>query len=306
MSWTPDSLPSLEGKTFVVTGGNGGLGFEATRILTGKGARVVITARDEAKARAALDAVRAAVPKADVDFVLLDLTDPKSIAAAASAIIEKCPRLDACINNGGVMQTPEVRTPEGFELQFATNHLGHFRLNHLLLAHLERSKGRVVAVSSIAHRTGKIDLDDLNANKRYDATVAYSQSKLANLMYGFELQRRLAARGSAAVSIACHPGYAATNLQSAGVGMTGGSSFFRVLYKVTNAVLAQSAEKGAWPLVLAAADPTAEPGAYYGPTGLGGMRGDVGKASFSERAGDAGVAKALWEKTEALVGGFFS
>jgi NAD(P)-dependent dehydrogenase (short-subunit alcohol dehydrogenase family) len=305
VSWTPDTLPSLSGKTFVVTGGNSGLGFQAAQILTGKGARVVITTRSEAKAQDAVAAIRTAVPKADIDFVLLDLTEPKSIDAAATAILEKCPRLDACINNAGVMQTPEIRTSEGFELQFATNHLGHFRLNRLLMARLEESAGRVVPVSSVAHRSGTIALDDLNAEQDYDPTRAYSQSKLANIMYGFELQRRLADRGSAVVSIPCHPGYAATNLQSTGVGMEGGSAFFRTLYKVLNAVVAQSAEKGAWPLVLAAADPEAEAGAYYGPTGMGGARGKVGKSVVAARARDEAVARALWEKTEKLVGPFF-
>lgn len=305
MSWTPDNLPSLSGKTYVVTGGNSGLGFEAAKILATKGARVVVTTRSEAKALDAVGALRAAVPKADVDFVLLDLTDPESIEKAADAILEKCPRLDACINNAGVMQTPELRTSEGFELQLATNHLGHFRLNRRLLARLEENAGRVVPVSSVAHRSGVIDLEDLNAKKDYDSMRAYSQSKLANLMYGFELQRLLTERASPVVSISCHPGYAATNLQSSGVGMEGGSAIFRTVYKVLNAVVAQSAEKGAWPLVLAAADPKAEAGAYYGPTGLGGARGKVGKSFVDPRAQDQDLAAALWKKTEELVGPFF-
>ncbi|MFT6397260.1 MAG: NAD(P)-dependent dehydrogenase (short-subunit alcohol dehydrogenase family) [Bradymonadia bacterium] len=306
MNWNPDTLPSLSGKTFVVTGGNSGLGFEATRILRGKGARLVITTRSEAKARDAVAALRSAGPNADVDFVLLDLTEPESIDAAAATILEKCPRLHACINNAGVMQTPERRTSEGFELQFATNHLGHFRLNRLLLARLEDDAGRIVPVSSVAHRSGTIDLDNLNAEKEYDTTRAYSQSKLANLMYAFELQRRLAGRGSAVACIPCHPGYAATNLRSTGVGMEGGSAFLRGLYKVLNLVIAHSAEKGAWPLVLTAADPKAEASVYYGPTGLGGARGKVGKSVAAARAEDQVVAKALLQKTEQLVGPFFA
>lgn len=305
MNWNPDSLPDLSGKIFAITGGNSGLGLEAAKILVTKGARVLITARSDTKARGAVETISNATPDADVGFVLLDLTDPESITAAAAAIIETCPRLDACINNGGVMQTPEVRTAERFELQFSTNHLGHFRLNRLLLPRLEESAGRIVPVSSVAHRFGTIALDDLNSEESYDPTRAYSQSKLANIMYGFELQRRLAERGSSVVSIPCHPGYAATNLQSAGVGMEGGSAFFRVLYKISNAVAAQPAEKGAWPLVLAAAAPNAEAGAYYGPTGLGGTRGKVGKSVVAARARDQTVAKGLWEKTEELVGPFF-
>jgi len=305
MSWTPDNLPDLTGKTYAITGGNSGLGLEAAKLLAGKGARVVITSRKADKASAALAEVRAHTPGADVDFVLLDLTDPASIERAAAALIEKCPTLDALINNAGVMQPPETRTAEGFELQMATNHLGHFRLNKRLLAHLEASVGRIVAVSSIAHKYGKIDFDDLMFEESYDPTASYAQSKLANLMYAFELDRRLKARGSTVSAIPCHPGYAATNLQSAGVGMDGGSRFFRSLYSVTNKLVAQSAERGAWPLVLAAADPSAEAGTYYGPTGMSQMRGPVGASFVDKRARDQATARKLWEVTENLVGPFF-
>ena len=306
MNWTPDQLPSLAGKTYVITGGNSGLGLEAAKILTGKGARVVITVRSEAKGEGALQAIRAAVPEADVAFVVLDLSDQASVEAGAQALIEACPQLDAVINNAGVMQTPERRTAEGWELQIATNHLGHFRLNALLMPHLEANGARVVPVSSVAHKFPGLDPDDLNFESRaYDPNTAYAQSKRANIMYGFELQRRLAERGSAVTAIPVHPGYAATNLQSTGVGMEGGSAMLRWLYKVTNVVWAQAADRGAWPLVLAAADPDAEPGAYYGPTGLGDTRGKVGKSSVHPAAQDAAVAKRLWETTEELVGPFF-
>lgn len=306
MGWTPDDLPELTGKTFAVTGGNSGLGLEATKILCGKGARVVFTSRSEDKAKAAVETIKEAVPEADVDFVLLDLSKKESIEAAAEAIRQKCPKIDALINNAGVMQTPEVRTDEGWELQLATNHLGHFRLNALLFDRIEASSGRIVPVSSIAHKFGAIGLDDLMfTERRYDPTTAYGQSKLANIMYGFELQRRLAERGSSVVAIPTHPGYAATNLQSAGVGMEGGSWFFRWLYAVSNVVMAQAAEKGAYPLVLAAADPEAKPGAYYGPTGMGQMRGRVGESFIHPKAKDEDVARQLWEKTEELVGPFF-
>ena len=305
MGWTPSELPDLTGKTYAITGGNSGLGLEAAKILTAKGGRVVITARSEAKAQGAVDAVRAHHADADVDYVLLDLTDPASITAAAAALRAACPELDALINNAGVMQPPKTTTDEGFELQMSTNHFGHFRLNAQLFDHLEANAGRIVPVSSVGHKMGAIQFEDLNWEKSYDAVASYCQSKLANLLYAFELDRRLRARGSAVQSIACHPGYAATNLQSAGVGMDGGSAFFRVLYKVTNAVVAQSAAKGAWPLVLAAADPSAEPGAYYGPTGLGQARGPVGKSFVADRAKDEDVARRLWEVTEELVGPFF-
>jgi len=306
MRWTPDRLPDLTGKTFAITGGNGGLGLEAAKILTAKGARVVITARSEAKAEGALAEIREATPDADVAWVQLDLADADSVAAAADALLQACPRLDAIINNAGVMQPPLRRTAEGFELQMATNHIGHFRLNARLLGRLEESGGRIVPVSSIGHRMGTINFDDLMSESSYDPLAAYAQSKLANLLYAFELQRRLAERGSSVAAIPCHPGYSATNLQSAGVGMDGGSGFFRGFYKITNAVLAQSATHGAWPLVLAAADPTAEPGAYYGPTGIGQTRGPVGKSFVAKVARDTDVARKLWEVTEELAGPFFA
>lgn len=306
MSWTPDMLPSLDGKTYVITGGNSGLGLEAAKILAAKGARVVITTRSQAKADGAVAEILAHHPGALVDHVLLDLSDPDSVASAAAEILETCDRLDAVINNAGVMQPPLRRTEEGFELQMATNHIGHFRLNAALFDLLERSGGRIVPVSSIAHKYASIDFDDLMSEESYDPTVRYGQSKLANIMYGFELQRRLAERGSSVSSIPCHPGYAATNLQSAGVGMEGGSGFFRALYKVTNALMAQPAERGAYPLVLAAAAADAEPGAYYGPTGLGQARGPVGESFVHPRARDADVARRLWDVTEELAGPFFA
>lgn len=305
MAWTPDKLPDLSGKTYAITGGNSGLGLEATKILAKKGARVVITSRSASKAKEALDQVRAHAPGADVDFVLLDLADAQSVTEAAAALKEKCPRVDALINNAGIMQPPETRTKEGFELQFATNHLGHFRLNSQLFTHLQASSARIVPVSSIAHKYGSIQFDDLQFDKKYDPTVSYSQSKLANLLYAFELQRRLTKRGSSVTCMACHPGYSATNLQTAGVGREGGSKFFRFLYGITNVVMAQKAEHGSYPLVLAAADPSAEPGAYYGPTGLAQTRGPVGKSFVHPKAKDEQVARRLWEVSEKLVGPFF-
>lgn len=306
MGWTPAELPDLRGKTYAITGGNSGLGLEAAKILAGKGAKVVITSRTEANANAALQEIRAEVSGADVDFVLLDLADPASIQACAASLHTKCTQLDAILNNAGVMQPPLKRTVDGFELQLGTNHFGHFRLNAALFDLLEASGGRIVVVASIAHKFGKIDFDDLNAEKSYDPTVRYSQSKLANLLYAFELQRRLTARGSKVTCIACHPGYAATNLQTAGVAMDGGSTFFKLIYKVTNAFVAQSANQGAFPLALAAADPTAEPGGYYGPTGLGEARGPVGKAKITKVAQDEAVASRLWDTTESLIGPFFT
>ncbi|MFO0600723.1 MAG: oxidoreductase [Myxococcaceae bacterium] len=303
--WTPEQLPDLAGKTFVITGGNSGIGFELAKHLTAKKGRVIITTRDEAKGKGALEAIRAAVPGADVDFVVLDLAEPASVSAGVAALRAKCTRIDALVNNAGVMQTPEVRTSEGFELQLATNHLGHFRLNSQLFDLVEAAGGRIVPVSSIVHRQGVISLDDLNSKKGYSPTAAYGQSKLANLMYALELQRRLAARKSKVSSIPAHPGYSATNLQSAGVGMKGGSTALKLLYKVTNAVVAQSAAEGAYPLAMAAAAPEAKPGSYYGPNGMMEMRGKAAEGKPAARALDEDVARKLWDATEALVGPFF-
>ncbi len=306
VAWTPARLPSLEGRTFLITGGNGGLGRAAATLLAARGARVVITARSAAKADDALRQIRAAAPGASVSWQPLDLARLESVAAAAAALSTTLDRLDAVINNAGVMQTPPRRTADGFELQLGTNHLGHFRLNSLLMGILEKSAGRIVAVSSVAHRLGRIHLDDLQLDRGYGPTKAYAQSKLANLLYAVELQRRLAARSSAVTALACHPGYADTNLQSAGVGMAGGSRLLRWGYRLSNALLAQSAERGAWPLVLAAADPAAEPGAYYGPTETFDTRGAVGRSTVARHAQDAAVAARLFDASEALVGPFFS
>ena len=290
----------LTDQVAVVTGGYSGIGVATTRALAAAGATVIVPVRNRLKARQTL----ADVP-GDVVIVDMDLSDLASVRACAKQIADTYGEIHILINNAGVMACPEARLGDGWESQFATNHLGHFRLNAQLFPLLEASAGRIVPVSSIAHKYGSIHLDDLMWTKRYDPTDAYSQSKLANLMYAFELQRRLAERGSTVTSIACHPGYSATNLQSAGVGMEGGSGFFRNLYAVTNRLVAQSATKGSYPLALAVADPTAKPGAYYGPTGLAQLGGAVGESFIDPRAKDTEVARKLWEATEALVGPFF-
>jgi NAD(P)-dependent dehydrogenase (short-subunit alcohol dehydrogenase family) len=302
--WTPAQLDDLTGKTYVITGGNSGLGLEAAKILCGKGATVVITTRSEAKATKAIEAVKEAVSGALVRFLLLDLADLDSVDACAEQIVATCPKIDALINNAGVMQTPELQTKQGFELQFGTNHLGHFRLVAKLYPHLNACGARVVVVSSIAHKYGKIDFDNLMMNGSYDTSQAYFQSKLANIMFAFEFERRLRAAGSDMICIPVHPGYSNTNLQSAGVGMDGGSAFFRWVYAFSNRVFAQAADHGAYPEVLAAADPTAKGGTYYGPTSMGDTRGPVGESSVAKRALDQDVARRLWDVSEELVGAF--
>ena len=306
LTWTPEQLPDLTGKTYVITGGNTGLGLASAKILAGKGGRVVITARSATKAEAALSDLRSSVPGIQADYVLLDLSEPDSIVAAADALHEKCPRIDAFINNAGVMQTPEIRTSEGFELQMATNHLGHFRLNAKMMDVLEASAGRIVPVSSVAHLGADIAIDDLQSHRGYSAMAAYGQSKLANLLYAFELQRRLEQRTSRVSVYPCHPGYAATQLQSSGITLGGGGAVLRRVYAVANALLAQTSETGAYALTLAAADPQARPGVYYGPTRMGQSRGPVGESRVAAKARDETLARQLWEKTEECAGPFFA
>lgn len=303
--WSPQELPALPDKTYLITGGNCGLGLEAAKLLAAKGATVVITSRSGAKGEAALAQIRAAAPGAQPQLVLMDLTEPASISKAVDEVTHHVQGLSAVINNAGVMQTPYRRTTEGYELQFATNHLGHFRLNSALMPLLEESAGRIVAVASIAHKLGRIAFDDLMGEHQYQPMLAYCQSKLANLMYALELHRRLTERGSAVTAYAAHPGYAATNLQSAGVGMEGGNKAFARFYRWGNQLVAQSAQQGAYPLVLAAADHRADPGTYYGPTRVWETRGSVGEALVASRARNVADQQRLWEVTESLVGGFF-
>lgn len=304
MNWTPQELPNLNGKTYFITGGNSGIGYEASKILAKKGARIAIGARNPQKAQKAIAELKQELPTAQIDYIPLDLTDAKSIEDAAKLIEEKYESLDALVNNAGIMQTPQLKTDEGFELQLGTNHLGHFRLTKLLYPLLKRSGGRIAVVSSLVHHQGEIHFDDLMLEKSYTPTKAYAQSKLANLLFALELDRRLQAVQSPVTCIPCHPGYSATNLQSTGVGLEGGSSLLRWLYKITNVVMAQSAERGAYPLALAAADPNAQGGAYYGPTRFGDMQGPVGLSKVSAGAQDLDVAKRLWEETEKRVGSF--
>ena len=295
-NWTADQLPDLTGKLYVITGGNSGIGFEAAKHLGKAGADTVLACRSIAKAEQAVSDLRAHV-RGRVDVVQLDLSDLSSVRKAAAEILKKYSKIDALINNAGIMQTPELRTADGFEMQFGTNHLGHFLLSGLLVDAVEAAAGRVVTLSSIAHLSGAIRFDDLMGRKEYAAMDAYTQSKGANLMFALELDRRLLASGRKAISIACHPGYTNTNLQS-----TGPTGFFNFLYKFTNPLLAQSPPLGALPTVLAAAGAEAKRGGYYGPTKVGGLRGPVGDAKVASYILDRDVAKRLWDESETLVG----
>lgn len=295
-NWTADLLPDLKGKLYVITGGNSGIGFEAARHLGKAGGDVVLACRSVAKAEEAATDLRTQV-QGKVDVVQLDLGDLSSVRKAAEEIREKYGKIDALINNAGVMQTPKQKTADGFEMQFGTNHLGHFLLSGLLIDLVEAAAGRVVTLSSIAHLTGTIRFEDLMGEKEYSPMSAYTQSKGANLLFALELDRRLQAAGSQAISIACHPGYTNTNLQS-----TGPTGFFNFLYKITNPIFAQSPPDGALPTVLAAAGKEARRGGYYGPQKMGGTRGPVGDAKVASYILDETIAKRLWDESEKLVG----
>ncbi|MFI1914256.1 oxidoreductase [Nocardia sp. NPDC020380] len=280
--WDISDIPDQGGRTFIVTGANSGLGAVTARALAGAGAKVIMACRNEVKARPI-----AAEIGGNAQVRRLDLADLASVREFADSIDSA----DVLINNAGVMAVPSRRTADGFEMQIGTNHLGHFALTGLLL---DKIRDRVVTLSSGAHTLGRIDLEDLNWERRkYQRWSAYGQSKLANLMFARELQRRLTAAGSAKLSVAAHPGYAATDLQSHTESLMDG------LMAVANRVVAQSAEMGALPSLYAA---TAEvkPGGYYGPTGLRGLRGHPGPSGSSAASKDEVTARRLWELSEQL------
>ncbi len=289
--WTAADIPDQSGRVAVVTGANSGLGLVTARELARAGARVVLACRNTAKGEDAAAQIRRDVPDADVSVAELDLGSLASVRAFADGLEGD---VDLLINNAGVMAPPRQETADGFELQFGTNHLGHFALTGLLL---DRVRDRVVTLSSGAHRIGKIDFDDLQRERGYFRWTAYGQSKLANLLFALELDRRLRAAGSPVQSLAAHPGYAATNLQSAAAPV-----FDRLFMKLSNAVIAQSADMGALPTLYAATKPDVEGGTFVGPDGLGEQRGHPQPVQPSGAARDETVAARLWEVSEELTG----
>jgi NAD(P)-dependent dehydrogenase (short-subunit alcohol dehydrogenase family) len=283
--WTADDLPDMSGRTVVVTGANSGIGAVTARELARAGAHVVLAVRDRERGAAA-----AATMDGDTEVRRLDLADLASVRAFAAGWDEP---LDILINNAGIMAVPRGRTADGFELQIGTNHLGPFALTNLLLG---RVTDRVVTVASAAHRIGTIDLDDLNAERGYSRWAAYGQSKLANLLFTLELQRRLEQAGSAVTAHAAHPGWAATKLQGHSA-----SRIDRLVMSVGNRLLAQSDTMGALPTLYAATQDLIG-ASYSGPRGTQEVRGHPGVAARSPAAADADTARALWERSEALTG----
>jgi len=300
--WTAADLPELSGRVFVVTGGNSGLGLETARELARKGGHVVIACRNATQAQAALENIRTSAPRASVESMSLDLADLASVRAFAAALRERHGRLDALCNNAGVMALPYRRTADGFEMQLGTNHLGHFALTGLLLETLLATPGaRVVSVSSGAHRIGRIRFDDLQSERRYSKWQAYGQSKLANLLFTYELARRAEKAGVDLTALAAHPGYAATNLQAAGPRMQG-SVLGERFVALGNRLFAQPAAMGALPTLYAAAAPEVRSGEYYGAGGPGELWGHPKRVGSSRRSRDLEVAARLWQVSEDLTG----
>ena len=292
--WVLDRLPDLSGKTYVITGANGGLGLVCVRELGRRGANIIMACRSMPKAEAAKKELETTV-RGYLELVQVDLSDMASVRHAANKVRKLTQQIDGLINNAGVMQTPETRTVDGFELQFAANHLGHFLWTGLLIDLVEAASGRVVPVSSIAHKSGRIDFQDLMQEKKYSPTQAYAQSKLANLMFGLELDRRLQASGSSATAIIAHPGVSATDLQ-----FTGPVGVFKFIYWILMPFISQSPEEGAVPLMLAAAGKEAKRCGYYGPTGSGDMKGPISDAQVIREALDRDAQRRLWEASEKL------
>jgi len=294
--WTADEIPSQDGKVAIVTGANSGLGLITAIELARHGAEVVVASRSTEKGEAAAEEIRSAAGTGEPRVEPLDLASLDSVREFASRFADR--RVDLLVNNAGVMMTPQRKTKDGFELQFGTNHLGHFALTGLLLDALGRSdSARVVTLSSNEHRGGRVDFDDPQHERDYSPRGAYQSSKFANAVFAVELDRRLRAAGSPIISVFAHPGYSDTNLQRSGP-----TGLMRGLLEIGNRLLAQSAERGALPTLYAATAPDVRGGDYYGPDGPGEMRGSPKKVKAVPDAYDAPTGSRLWTVSEELTG----
>ena len=299
--WTAADMPAQTGRRAIVTGANSGLGFETALALAAHGADVTLAVRDTAKGEAAVEQIRARAPQASLEVRRLDLADLASIDEFAWLWRESHPEgLDLLINNAGIMAIPRRETADGFEMQLGTNHLGHFALTGRLLEAI-RPEGRIVTVSSQAHRMGRMDFDDLMGERKYGAWRAYGQSKLANLLFMRGLAERLERAGSTVASVAAHPGYASTHLQAVGPEMRGQGWMTKVMSGV-NKVMAQSAAMGALPTLYAATFPAIRSGDYVGPDGFGEQRGHPKLVGMTPSARDDAAADRLWTVSEDLTG----
>jgi NAD(P)-dependent dehydrogenase (short-subunit alcohol dehydrogenase family) len=300
--WTADEIPDQNGRTFIVTGANSGLGYVTTRELASHGAHVIMAVRDETKGKAALKELRAGQPEAKLELRHLDLSDLNSVKTFADSIVADRVPLDVLVNNAGIMMPPRSLTKQGFELQFGTNHLAHFALTGMLLDVLASGRdARVVTVSSTAHKTGYIHFNDLAGEHKYGRWEFYCQSKFANTVFGLELDRRLRASEVPVKSILAHPGYSATNLQS-----TGPTGLLKLAMKFSNKYIAQDVEIGVLNELYAATDRNAETGQFIGPDGRGEAWGYPTIVQPVVTAKDPNTAKRLWEVSEELTGVHFN
>jgi NAD(P)-dependent dehydrogenase (short-subunit alcohol dehydrogenase family) len=302
-TWTTENIPDLTGKIIVVTGANSGLGFESAKEFARKGARTFLACRDMAKAQAASDQIQGEIPDVHTETMQLDLASLNSIRRFGDEFKTKVDRLDVLVNNAGIMMAPYGTTEDGFERQFGINHLGHFALTGLLLNLLLQTPGsRVVTVSSMVYHIGSIDFDNLmyEQGNRYSPAGAYGRSKLANLLFTYELQRRYDAVGADAIAVAAHPGGANTNLS-------------RYLYdrwyirpfRFVEPLITQSAAMGALPTLRAATDPGVEGGQYFGPSGFLEQRGHPVVVQSNSASHDEAVARQLWQVSEELTGVYY-
>ena len=296
--WTAADVPDQSGRVAIVTGSNTGIGYEAAAVLAGKGAHVVLAVRNLDKGNDAVSRITAASPNAVVALQELDLTSLDNIRKEADELRAKFPRIDLLINNAGVMYTDKGTTKDGFESQFGTNHLGHFALTGQLLDNMLGVEGsRVVTVSSVGHRIiAKIHFDDLQWERSYNRVAAYGQSKLANLMFTYDLARRLAAKGAPTIALAAHPGGSQTELLR---NMPGG---IRQVSEFFWQFIAQPPDMGALPTLRAAADPAAQNGQYYGPDGFGEQRGHPKVVKSSTQSHNEDIQRRLWTMSEELTG----
>jgi NAD(P)-dependent dehydrogenase (short-subunit alcohol dehydrogenase family) len=290
--WINENVPDQSGKLALVTGANSGLGYEVSHALALRGATVLMACRNLKKGEEAAAKIRDENPKGEVRLMELDLADLRSVKQFSQKFHFEYDHLDLLVNNAGVMAMPYGQTADGFELQFGINHLGHFALTGLLIDLLENTPGsRIVTVSSYGHWFGRINFGDLNGKNFYQKWMAYAQSKLANILFAFELQRRLSQKGKTPISIAAHPGYAHTNLQQ-----------HTALFSFLNPIMAQSQEMGALPILYAATRPDIQGGEYIGPDGFLGQHGYPHKARSSKSSHNEKTADRLWKVSEQLTG----
>ncbi len=300
--WTPERLGSLTGKTYLITGANAGAGFQAARLLLSKGARVVMLNRSADKSAAAVKDLKEEYgAEADVSFIRMDLAELASVRAASEEVLRTAPRIDALICNAAIAQVPTQQiTVDGFESQLGTNHYGHFLLSGLLFDRIEETQGRIVVVASLGYKLGirTIQFDDMNWDKNYSANPVYSQSKLAQMMFAYELQDRARAANRTVGVYVCHPGASATSL----ISTSGGPLTRFVWWLMTKTPMVQTAEKGAYPEVMCATEDGLEQRALYGPTGRMEAVGPVGRGTLEPHAHDKAVMERLWDLSETQTG----